>query len=290
MSERIILVIRRLAAASLLVCMVAGAALADIFDEFYTGHPAPAAKADTAGAAVAAVADTSVADAGAAEAVADADDAAEADTPAIDIGGAAAAAAVLPPVKRLHGDFMFSVRPEFVIIAGEILTAGVDFEFGMLPPERGLYHTWNAGVGANYFGGAMNIGYFLLLDEYRQEKAAFGGTAGFNYALWQVRVQSEAKNLLSRDLGGSIGFAGAFGKMIFGLGEEGRHNIDITAKALFGYKYNSVSFDDEAGVLQKKDNGFGIAVFAGVGYTLINKEKRGPAAGAEAGTGVRDAK
>jgi len=204
----------------------------------------------------------------------------------IDTGaGATVAADVNTPVDAVNAsetnesgsgsiwrNFTYSARADFAYIVSEITTIAIDAEAGRIS-DKGFFSTVNGTIGLNYFGGGVNAGYFYEIKN--GMKGAVGGTAGHYRARWDVKLVSEDGSVvLSREKASGRSYGGAFWKFYFGyFDNNSNHKIDVTLRALFGNKFNSVVFDHDKGEVLRSDK-IGMVFSGGVGYALVRRRDR----------------
>jgi hypothetical protein len=168
-------------------------------------------------------------------------------------------------------NYFFSARPEFLVLFGEITSAGFAAEFGYLNSKK-LFLTGELSGGARYAGAGLNMGYSSILYDFgyhgiygsnnpsSELRLTAGVHAGYHHVTIPVNLESESGENLGRIYGRHTATAGLFWKFTCGY-------VDITNKLLFGYRSNSPWYDETVNDIIKKQSG-SLVYTVGIGYTI----------------------
>jgi len=160
---------------------------------------------------------------------------------------------------------LYSVRNDIMIVLGEISSAGLNFEAGLID-ENGYLISLDIGGGVNYWGVGLNVGYSFNVSE--NSKHIIGVSGNFHNTELIVRVRTESGAKVSTEYGCNRGFAGIFWKVM----PWETKNLDITNRFLFGYKRDSAWWDDDNAEIEYR-KGFSVTYSLTVGYTLMKRSK-----------------
>lgn len=160
------------------------------------------------------------------------------------------------------GNFVFSLRPEFVM-ESSVMGAGMSVELGGIG-KKGFCLTSELDGGSIY-GGGLNIGWCFNKDG--NVKNVLGISGGYHNTLHFVDFTKD--NIVEQSaIGTNTGIAGVFWKLMFGKNK----NFDITNKFLVGLRKNPVDYDWGGGCFIYEE-GINFTYICGIGYTLTKGKK-----------------
>jgi len=183
--------------------------------------------------------------------------------PAVDVQPAAALVPVHSSGRQFN--YLFSFRPELLIVFGEISSIGAVFELGLID-KSGLLLSLDFGGGLHYYGVGLNLGYSFTAAN--NAIAVFGLSGNYHYTDLVVYFNDRNGVNIARECGVNKSYAGVFWKII----PRKSGNLDITNRILFGYKRDSAWYDREKHEVYKKDMST-VTYSVTVGAALVKRSK-----------------